>query len=149
MLPSFLLSLALSLSGATVATDTDSCKAHDILMGEYVLATKTINMCQKNILAAEQDPEEVLRHEMVHLAQHNFGVEEGPLFLHEPVLTWLVRGIIPDGETMAVLMNYDGDTDAEFEARILAKLPTPFISGLVTISTFPSHLTSFLGHLAN
>lgn len=118
-------------------------------MGEYVLATKTINMCYENISAAEQDPEEVLRHEMVHLAQHSFGVEDGPLLLHDPILTWLVRNYIPDGETVAVLMNYDGDTDAEFEARLLSKLPTPFIYGLVSISTFPSHLTSFLGHLAN
>lgn len=133
MIGPILLSLALSVTGIRVVENREACSYEPDLMGEYVLDSRTISICTDNVSVKGKDYHNVLNHEVVHAIHHNLGWERNTI-LHPELITILVRQFIPDGETMAVLLNYDGYTDQEFEARLLNYLPSDAIALLLIIS---------------
>lgn len=133
-LGSVLLSLSLSLTGVNVTEDKQACSTNTNLMGEYVLVSKEITLCSDNIEAKGDVPLNILKHEAIHAIHHNLGWEERT-FLHEVLITFLVRNLMHDDETMAVLINYQGSTDQEFEARFLSLLPAEYIALAVLLSS--------------
>ena len=126
------LSVFLALSGVSVVESPRDCLEQQGLMGGYVTVTNLIELCEGNVLRAEQDLERVLRHEMVHAIQENFDLREA--LIPEPLLTWLVRWTMDDREVMTVLLYDDHETDQEFEARLLANLPNWVVGSLLWIS---------------
>ena len=70
------LSVFLALSGVSVVESPRDCLEQRGLMGGYVTGTNLIELCEGNVLRAEQDLERVLRHEMVHAIQENFDLRE-------------------------------------------------------------------------
>ena len=88
------LSVFLALSGVSVVESPRDCLEQRGLMGGYVTGTNLIELCEGNVLRAEQDLERVLRHEMVHAIQENFDLREA--LIPEPLLTWLVRWTMDD-----------------------------------------------------
>lgn len=132
---SVVLSFFLWLSGVNVVQDREACSYEPNLQGEYILDSKTIGVCNDNIKAKNRfDVNHTIRHEMVHAIHHNLGMEKGT-FIPEPQLTWLVRGMMDDKETMSVLLYYPGETDQEFEARILAYVPDIIIGPSLYLSS--------------
>ena len=129
-----LLSLSLSLTGVSVVEDNQQCSTNTDLMGEYVLSSKEISLCSDNIEEKGEVSLNVLKHETIHAIHHNLGWEERT-FLHEDLITFLVRNLMHDDETMAVLINYQGSTDQEFEARFLSLLPAEYIALAVLLSS--------------
>ena len=133
-LGSVLLSLSLSLTGVSVVEDKQQCSTNTDLMGEYVLSSKEISLCRDNIEEKGEVSLNVLKHEAIHAIHHNLGWEERT-FLHADLITFLVRNFMHDDETMAVLINYQGNTDQEFEARFLSLLPPDLIALAVLLSS--------------
>ena len=128
-----LLSLSLSFTGVGVVENQPECSTNTDLMGEYVLKDKEISLCTDNIKGNGETVQNVLKHETIHAIHHNLGWEQRTI-LHEDLITFLVRHFIDDGETVFVLLNY-GETDQEFEARILTHLPTDWIALALLISS--------------
>jgi hypothetical protein len=125
-IPGVVLATILSFSGVSVIDK----KCPPNLLGEYEPKTDTVYMCPDNIKESKYGYEEVLSHELVHALQERVGGELIP----EPFLTDLVRWTMEDPETMAILLNYEGDTHAEFEARVLQRLPSWLISFLLVLN---------------
>ena len=129
-----LLSLSLSVTGVSVSEDTHTCHTNNDLMGEYILKHKEISLCHDNIGKDGKSSLSVLKHETIHAIHHNLGWEERT-FLHDDLITFLVRNLMHDDETMSVLINYQGSTDQEFEARLLTFLPTDWIALALVVSS--------------
>lgn len=129
-----LLSLSLSVTGVGVVENQHQCSMNTDLMGEYVLDSREISLCSDNIKNKNKNTLNVLKHESIHAIHHNLEWEDRT-FLHPDIITFLVRHFIDDGETVMVLLNYDGFTDQEFEARILTHLPTDVIALAVLLSS--------------
>jgi len=134
MIGSILLAAALSFSGVRVIENREACSYEPDLMGEYVLDSRTISLCTENAIEKGYTREHVLKHEAVHAIHHNLGWQT-ETFIPEPALTWLVRAFMSDGEVMNVLLNYPGETDQEFDARMMSYLPSDVIALLLVIST--------------
>lgn len=134
MIGPILLSLALSVTGVRVVENREACSYEPDLMGEYILDSRAISICVDNAIKVGNDPHDVLKHEAIHAIHHNLEWEENT-FINEPLLTFLVRYFMDDRETLGVLLNYEGSTDQEFEARLLTHLPTPIIALLIVITS--------------
>ena len=134
MIGPILLSLALSFSGVRVVENREACSYEPDLMGEYILDSRTISICVDNAIEVGNDPHDVLKHEAIHAIHHNLEWEKRT-FINEPLLTFLVRYFMDDRETLGVLLNYEGSTDQEFEARLLTHLPTPIIALLIVMTS--------------
>lgn len=128
-----LLSLSLSVTGVDVVENKTECSTNTDLMGEYILKDREISLCSDNIKNKNKSTLNVLKHESIHAIHHNLEWEDRT-FLHPKIITFLVRHFIDDDETIMVLLNYDGFTDQEFEARILTHLPTDFIALAIIVS---------------
>lgn len=134
MIGSILLAAALSFSGVRVIENREACSYEPDLMGEYVLDSRTISLCTENLIEKGHTREHVLKHEAIHAVHHNLGWTE-ETFIKEPLLTWLVRETMDDGEVMGVLLNYPGEASQEYDARLLSYLPSDFIAFLVFITS--------------
>ena len=111
----FLLIAALSLTGVMVADG--HCDNH------------VKGWQQENwIILCDDDPQ-VLRHESIHMIQHNLGQN----ILPEETLSPLVA-TLPEGDVLFVISHYhEDDIQAELEARVLQDLPSPIIAfGILT-----------------
>lgn len=133
MIGSILLAVALFFSGVKVVENHEDCLNKPNLMGEYVLDSKTISLCTENAIKESHTREHVLKHEVIHAVHHNLGWTK-ETFIKEPLLTWVVRWFMSDGEVLAVLINYPETANQEFEARLLAYLPSDLIALLVLIT---------------
>lgn len=134
MIGSILLAAALSFSGVRVIENRQACSYEPNLMGEYVLDSRTISICTTNAIKSGYTREHVLKHETIHAIHHNLGWEK-ETFIKEPLLTWMVRSFMSDGEVLNVLLNYPGETNQEFDARMLSYLPSDFIALLLVITS--------------
>lgn len=133
MVGSLLLAAALSFSGIRVVDNREACRYEPDLMGEYVLDSRSISICTSNVVKKGHSRDFVLKHEAIHAAHHNLGWKT-ETFIKEPLLTFLTRRFMDDGETLGVLLNYDGSTDQEFDARLLSKLPSHVVALLIVVS---------------
>lgn len=134
MIGSILLAAALSFSGVRVIENRQACSYEPELMGEYVLDSRTISICNTNVIEKGYTREHALKHETIHAIHHNLGWEK-ETFIRDPLLTWMVRSFMSDVEVLGVLFNYPGETDQEFDARLLAYLPSDFIALLLVITS--------------
>ena len=92
---------------------------------------------EKVTLCTDSEPklsrEEIINHETIHLIQTNLDVD---LLMPEQMLNFLVHSTLDEAEILQVILFY-GETDymgAEFEARVLSKLPTSVIMMMYSIS---------------
>lgn len=134
MVGSLLLAAALSFSGVRVVDNREACRYEPDLMGEYVIDSRTISICTSNVVKKGHSREHVLKHETIHAIHHNLGWEE-ETFIKEPLLTWMIRSFMSDGEVLNVLLNYPGEASQEFDARMLSYLPSDFIALLLVITS--------------
>ena len=128
------LSVVLALSGLSVVESPQECRSNHALMGGYISQTNLIELCRSNVARNSQSLAVVMRHEMVHAIQENLQLQ-APL-IPEPLLTWLVRGMLSDEEAMAVLLYDEYDKDLEFEARVLSRLPNWLIGSVLWASEY-------------
>lgn len=128
------LSLVLALSGLSVVESPQECDSNRALMGSYISHTNLIELCRSNVARNSQCVQQVLRHEMVHAIQENLQLKTA--VIPEPLLSWMVRGLLSDSETMTVLLYDKHDTDQEFEARVLSRLPNWLIGSLLWASEY-------------
>ena len=128
------LSVVLALSGLSVVESPRECRSNHALMGGYISQTNLIELCRTNVARNSQSLAVVMRHEMVHAIQENLQLQ-APL-IPEPLLTWLVRGMLSDEEAMAVLLYDEYDKDLEFEARVLSRLPNWLIGSVLWASEY-------------
>lgn len=128
------LSVVLALSGLSVVESPEECRSNHALMGGYISQTNLIELCRSNVARNSESLAVVMRHEMVHAIQENLKLE-APL-IPEPLLTWLVRGMLSNEEAMAVLLYDEYDKDLEFEARVLSRLPNWLIGGMLWASEY-------------
>ena len=93
----------------------------------YVLDDK-IHVCPDLTVPRE----EVVNHEIIHLIQNNIG----GTILPPEMLDALIRDYMSDEETLLVLTVYANSdyTDEEFEARLLADLPSEIIMMMYRLS---------------
>ena len=125
-----------------VYKNTAECVQFDHLMGQT--DNEIIVICPDNISNAGGDEQEVIRHEMVHVIHHNFGLISDETIIPEPYFTDLVREHVPSDEVLLVVTsdNYADYTNQELEARLLSKLPTPVIMSLYWVSQEHATFTS-------
>lgn len=118
---SILLSLLLSLTGANVFWHSPMCNDPEF-MGFYETGTNRITVCKKNAQSRRISLKSVVKHEFVHFVYDR----RGPDFiaLPDPILTSLVRHLMPSGEVMLVISSEtDYSTEEELTARMFSKLP--------------------------
>lgn len=142
-----LLCLSLPVFGGFTAPPpvyktTAECIQHENLMGST--DHEVIVICPDNINNKGEDENTVLKHEIVHIIHHNFGMTDDETILPEPYFTNLIRAHVPSGEVLSVFMNesYDSYVNQELEARLLSKLPKHVIMSLYWISTEYASFTS-------
>jgi len=91
-------------------------------MGYFVSGTKTIVICKENAQKRRTSLDTILKHEYVHFVYDR----KGPTFdpIPEPILTFLVRELIPSEEAIKVLTQQsDYPSSEEFVARLLSEMP--------------------------
>ena len=125
-----------------VFKDTAECVQQEYLMGQT--DHEVITICPDNIREAGYTEQMVIRHEMVHVIHHNFGLMNDETLIPEPYFTDLVREHVPSDEVLLVVTsdNYDDYMDQELEARLLSKLPTPVIMSMYWVSQEHATFTS-------
>jgi len=132
---SLVLSAAMWVSGIEYIENPLLCKQpqNAFLLGAYDPKIDTLYICEDNINHSDQTKETITKHELVHAIQDKIGAfeDESIRLIPEPWLTRIVRQTMEDGETLAILLNYKGNTDHEFEARILQNLPADIIAFLL------------------
>lgn len=128
-----LLTAALALTGVDINYNTPVCDTNPDYMGEYVPEDKSITVCEGNLAEKGHVNQFVVKHEAVHAIHHNLGWLEETV-IPEPLLTWLVRALMTDGEVLGVIINYSGESGQEFDARILSNLPADVIGLLLLVS---------------
>jgi hypothetical protein len=91
-------------------------------MGYFVSGTRTITVCRENAQKRRTPFDTILKHEYVHFVYD----QKGPSFdpIPEPILTFLVRELIPSDEVIKVLtQKSDYSPSEEFVARLLSEMP--------------------------
>ena len=117
-----------------VFKDTAECLRYDHLMGQT--DNEVITICPDNIEGSGLTEQTVIKHEMVHVIHHNFGLSNDETIIPEPYFTDLVREHLPSSEVLLVLTSdaYLEYPNQELEARLLSKLPTPVIMSMYWVS---------------
>ena len=125
-----------------VYKDTAECIQQEYLMGQT--DNEVIVICPDNISDAGGDEQEVIRHEMVHVIHHNFGLINDETIIPEPYFTDLVREHVPSEEVLLVITSdaYVDYPNQELEAKLLSKLPTPVIMSMYWVSQEHATFTS-------
>ena len=111
------LSAAAALAGLTVATGHPRCVDNPQLLGGWERTQATVFLCSEAIAKLGQSPEEVLKHELIHVIQERYPAA----LLPEPLLSILSRSFIPSEDALAIITG-DDDSTNEFECRVLSKM---------------------------
>jgi len=121
------------MSGFTVTTTDKSCN-NKYNLGAYNIFQDSIVLCEDNIKESSYTVNQIMRHEMIHAIQENFGYEDEAI-IPDPLLTHMAREVVPPGEAMYIILNYpENQVDLEFEARILQNLPNWIVGPLLFVS---------------
>jgi len=92
------------------------------LMGYFVSGTRTITVCKENAQKRRTSLNTIIKHEYVHFVYDRKGPSFDPV--PEPLLTFLVRELIPSEETIKILTQQsDYPSSEEFVARLLSEMP--------------------------
>ncbi|QEY31305.1 hypothetical protein EVJ50_02625 [Synechococcus sp. RSCCF101] len=130
-MPTAALLVTASLSGLQVRGTDAFCREHRSTGGTFESDRQEVVLCEDNLDRLAINRSEVVRHELLHALQHR--LKGGENLLPMGVLEPLIRHLLPDEETMAVLMLYpDVEKDSELEARLLSRmLPNGAIAALL------------------
>ena len=129
-----LLIAAAVLGGLELNSSAPFCHANQHSLGGFLHKHDAVVLCQENLATSTTPLLSVVKHELVHVVQDRLG-RGGVGLLPDPLLTPLVRQLLPDREVMAVLMLYPTDqVNGELEARLASRyLPSELIAiGLVS-----------------
>lgn len=131
---SLILTFFIGHSNVKIISDREACSYEPQLLGEFVVDSKTISLCDENIKESDYTRNEILKHELIHAIHHNFGMEESTFF-PDFLLTQIVRNNMSSGEALAILLHYDGYINQEFEARMMQNLPD-FMIGILLYTSY-------------
>ncbi len=129
-----LLIAAAVLGGLELSSSAQFCQADQRSLGGFLHQHDAVVLCQQNLGSATTPLLSVVKHELAHVLQERLG-RGGIGLLPDPLLTPLVRQMLPDREVMAVLMQSPADeVNGELEARLASRyIPSELIAiGLVS-----------------
>lgn len=129
-----LLIAAAVMGGLEVSASAEFCKSSHRSLGGFLHEHNAVVLCRENIGSSNTPMLSVVKHELAHVLQQRLG-RGGKGLIPDPVLTPLVRQLLPDREVMAVLMHYpSNEVNGELEARLASRyLPSELIAiGLVS-----------------